>query len=136
NEVGLLNFPARKGEKTTLAETPYGAHGVIAGAGGYFFAPLGLTGFAFFKPSAGEQQVVTISGGTEGKTYCYRVISLKVPNGSEMLAFANRRDGVGTTTFRDEGTGHKLSTLTFPGLDVVDLCPLNPGATSTAIAAL
>jgi hypothetical protein len=131
NEVGLLNIPP-----TTLAETPYGAHGVIAGSGGYFFAPLGLTGFAFFRPSEADQQLFLISGGTEKKAYCYRVISLTAPDGSELLAFANRRDGVGTTTFRAEGSGHKLRTLTFAGLDVVDVCPLNPGAISTAIAAL
>jgi len=115
---------------------PMGAHGVIAGHSGYFLAPLGREGLLFCRPKEGPEQTVTVSSGPTEDAYFYRLISLQASSGQEIVACATRRGGVAAMEFRGEDQKHTLSTITFDGLDVVDLCPLGLQAAPEAAAAL
>jgi len=81
------------------------------------------------KPAVGGQTPVTFTrSGKEGFIF-YRVVSLPSSGGQTWLACAGRAGGVGVSEFWGEKEGeHKLSTVTFDGLDVVDVCPIGSGA--------
>jgi hypothetical protein len=134
NLVTLLPMSAEN--KTLAAIFPAGAHGVITTVSGYFVCPLGPSGLMVVKPQLGVEQFVTVLGGPEGSPYVYRVISLGAPGGKEILACATRKDGVSVVQFGEQERKHNLNTITFDGLDVVDVCTLNPGADSLAVAAV
>jgi hypothetical protein len=136
NEVLIFQLGTGQPGGTPYTPVPFGAHDVIAGVSGRFFAPLGRRGFLSCLPSSGPVQEVTIVGGPAGEMYVYRVISLRAAGGEEVLACAARRGGVAAMEYRPEERNHTLGTLTFGGLDVVDICPLVPGVASTAAAAL
>jgi hypothetical protein len=136
NEVLIVHLGSGHPAGTPHALIPFGAHDVIAGVSGHFFAPLGRRGILSCLPDSGPVQEVTIVSGPAGEMYFYRVISLRAAGGEEVLACATRRGGVASMEFRPEEQKHTLGTLTFGGLDVVDICPLVPGEASTAAAAL
>lgn len=136
SEVMIWTPALVRGERNKAALIPYGAHDVIAGAGGYFLAPLGRNGLLSCRPKDGPEQSVTISNSSTEEVYFYRVISLKDATGSEVVACATRIGGVAAMQFRGEGGQHDISTLNFKGLDVVDLCPLNYGAEVLGAVAL
>jgi len=118
------------------AEFLYGAHDIIAGSSGYFFAPLGRKGLLCYRPSEDPVQTVMIYSDPSASLYFYTLISLPTPEGGEVLACAARTGGIAAMEFKGEDQPQRLKTATFQGLDVVDLCPLLPGEKSTAIAAL
>lgn len=124
NEVVLWTLPALPGENLKGATIASGAHGVIVGLSGYFLAPVGRSGLLSCQPRDGREQIVNVASSATGKAYFYRLISLQSADGSEIVACAARRGGVVAMEFKGENQRHTLSTLTFNGLDVVDLCPL------------
>ncbi|HLN32164.1 MAG TPA: hypothetical protein VK395_30825 [Gemmataceae bacterium] len=113
---------------------PAGAHGVIATLSGYCVAPLGRSGVMMVKPSAGEQQPVTIRRVPNERFDFYKVINISSPGG-ELLVCATRINGVAAMPFPSEGAGF-VSSLTYPGLDVVDVCSLGQNLQAPAIAAV
>ena len=117
-----------------LGHTSRSGHGIIAATNGYFVARLGLQGMMMCKPQEGEAQGVTITGGNP-QVYVYHVASQQAPDGQHLLACALRRPGVGIMDFAD-GEGNKtLHTKTFEGLDVVDICTVDPQhRTASAVA--
>jgi hypothetical protein len=134
-EVVSLNWTP---DRLLMAPIPFGAHGVITGAGGRFIASLGRKGILYWTPRDGAEQDLTRVGGDEDgmQFYCYRLASLQSPAGLEVLACAGRRGGVATLPFAGEQRTHTVGLLAFGGLDVVDVCPLVPGEPSLAAAAL
>src|SRR5204862_5036349 len=60
NEVTLWTLPQHDGEKPRKMEFSTGAHDVISGTSGCFFAPLGLAGFLFFRPQDTCAQAVAV----------------------------------------------------------------------------
>jgi hypothetical protein len=136
NEIMIFTLGSGQPGGMPVTPVPFGAHDVIAGVSGHFFAPLGRRGILTCLPGSGPIQEVTIIGGPAGEIYIYRVISLRTAGGEEVLACATRRGGVASMEFRAEERKHTLGTLTFGGLDVVDICPLVPGEASSAAAAL
>jgi hypothetical protein len=64
------------------------------------------------------------------------MMSLQAPDGQEIVASAVRCGGVAAMVFRGEDEKHILSTFTFNGLDVVDLCSLGKETAPEAAAAL
>ncbi len=136
DELDIFTLPKQKGDAIYIAKMPFGAHGVIASPRGYFFAPLGLDGLMFTQPKDGAGQSITISTSVTEQLYFYRVIALRTAIGRQVVACATRSNGVGAMDFQGEDHQHNLSALTFDGLDVVDLCPLDAPANSAAIAAL
>jgi hypothetical protein len=98
-EVMLWTPPRVSGESSRGARIPAGAHDIIAGQSGYFFAPLGQNGFLFCRPSDGREQVVTVSSGQTEDVYFYRLISLQSSSGEEIVAAATRRGGVAALEF-------------------------------------
>jgi hypothetical protein len=136
NEIRIFTLSMKPGEGTKVAPVPLGAHDIIAGFSGYFFAPLGQIGFMYCRPTNEQEQVATVSSGPTNEFYCYRMISLQGTLGEEVIACAGRRGGVAALEFKGEGRKHRLSTLTFPTLDVVDICPLLLGERSASAVAV
>jgi len=118
------------GQEPTFVPSPYGAHGVIVGPDEQFIAPLGTNGLLFFKPQAGEELPLTISRPRARNLYIYRVISMIGSSGQRVVAAATRRDGIAAMPFDLPERG--LHTLTFDGLDAIDLCQLGPSSLSVA----
>jgi hypothetical protein len=78
-----------------------------------------------------------ILGSDDADTpYFYSVINLRAGPGREILVCATRKDGVAALEFEGDKETYSLSTITFKGLDVVDVCALNPAADSLSVAAL
>jgi hypothetical protein len=136
DEVMLWTLPADGSTEVKGASFPLGSHGVIAGLSGYFFAPLGRSGLMICRPQEGEVQSVDINEPVSDDTYFYRVTSFNNAAGQEVIACATRRGGVGVMEFRGADHKHALTTATFAGLDVVDLCTIRTDAGSTALAAV
>jgi hypothetical protein len=135
NEVTFWTIPT-PGKKAYRAVFPCGAHGVIATAEGYFIAPLGRTGFMKVRAGREDEVPVTVSRASQEKFDYYEVISLHSYGHPEVLAFAARFGGlVGTEVIQKAGQG-QISSITFPGLDVVDVCSLGTGVLPPAVAAV
>src|SRR5205085_5417210 len=133
--VTFWNLPSEK-RKLDCVICPHGAHGVIATSSGSFLAPLGRTGIMAIRPPLDPSHAVTVIGGeAEGMSF-YRLVSLRSQDGSEVLACAARFGGVAATEFRWDRDSQKLSTATFPGLDVVDVCAIGSDPRSLAVAAV
>jgi hypothetical protein len=133
-EIMLWTPPRKPGDTSMGASLPMGSHGVIAGHGGTFLAPLGRSGLLSCRPGEGREQTVTVSSGASDETYFYRLISVRRADGQEIVACAARQGGVAAMEFRGEDQTHRLSTFSFDGLDVVDLCPLGTETGAGAVA--
>jgi hypothetical protein len=118
--------------KTNTIRTfyPGGAHGIEATQSGCFVVPLGAKGLLLARPETGIRQDLHLVEGTEGQLYFYRVAALHDIAGKEMLVFANRRNGVGLSEFKGADAKRSVHTLTFEGLDVVDVCGVAAGSLS------
>jgi hypothetical protein len=114
----------------------YGAHGVTVTPSGYFVAPLGPTGILSVKPVVGVEHPGTISHAAIEGLYYYRVIILAAADGREVLVCAGRRGGLAVTEFWGAKRGtQELGTISFDGLDVIDVCSLNEDTKPLAVAA-
>lgn len=118
------------------ARIPLGAHDIIAGANGYFFASLGRQGLMACQPTAGEKIDLVIYRDDASSLYYYRTISLRTGDGKELLVSALRTNGVGVVEFHGGDQPHQLSWVTFAGLDVIDLCVLDSTGLSSGVVAL
>jgi len=116
--------------KTIHSAYPGGAHGVVATQSGCFVAPLGMRGLLLTKPETGPQQRIHVTTGTEGQLYFYRITTIHDASGKEILVFANRRNGVGLSEFRGVEGRRNVHTMTFEGLDVIDVCGVSSGSLS------
>ena len=136
NEVTFWALPRPGSREAQRAVFPCGAHGVIATAEGYFVAPLGRTGLMKVRAGREEEQPVTVSRTTRQTFDYYKVVSLHSYGHPEVLACAARFGGVvGTELVQEDGRG-QMSSITFPGLDVVDVCSLGTGVIPRAVAAV
>jgi hypothetical protein len=119
------------------AELPYGAHDLTISPRGFFVAALGHNGVMAIKPTEERAQTVHMLIEKDLRTVFYRVIVLQDTDGSEVLVTANRHDGIVFSKVRWESAANQtFRTMTFDGLDVVDLCPLGQTAGTLAYAAL
>jgi hypothetical protein len=107
---------------------PGGSHGVIATKSGYFVAPLGPAGLLVVKPTNADQQPMNVTDKNEGQLYFSRVAALSDNKGREVLIFANRRNGFGTSSFNGDEGGRHVHTMRFEGIDVIDVCPVAPNS--------
>jgi hypothetical protein len=112
---------------------PVGAHGVIATPSGHCVAPLGRSGMMVVKPSAGQNQPVTVKRVSDQSVDFYSVVHI-AHHGGEVLVSAARKDGMLAVPF-DPGRKEFVSSLTYPGLDIVDVCSLGDGLSQPAVAA-
>jgi hypothetical protein len=135
SEVVLFTLPPIRGEEGQETVFPAGAHGVIATAAGQFVAPLGRNGFLVWKPSLADvQHPITCRAKGDGFYYFYRVITLGAAS-SEVLVGATRRGGVVVAAAPKQNEDAGFNSITFPGLDVIDVCPLDSDG-GLAVAAL
>jgi hypothetical protein len=135
-EVNLIALPTTAAEKIASVTFPCGAHDVIATPSGYFAAPLGRSGLMIAKPSPNSALPVTIiNGPVDEHHYLYRVACV-VRDGKEILVCAMRNGGVGATEFQTPAQKHAMNSITFDGLDVVDVCGIGPAGTSLATCAV
>ena len=133
-EITLSHLVPDKGFKG--AAFPIGAHGVVAGGNSFFFAPAGPAGMVFFRPAEVPEQNATISDSEAEPINVYHLITLQSSTGQEVIACACRQKGIGVMEFMGEDQPHKLNTMTFDGVDLIDLCPLNNSRGSLAVAAV
>jgi hypothetical protein len=130
-------MPDSPGKDIQQALIPVGAHDVIAGVHGSFFSPLGRLGLLHYRPQEGGTQTVTVSSaGSGGELYVYRVISMEDHGRQEVVACATRLGGVAAMEYQGEDRENRLKTITFAGLDVVDICPLKFGSNRTGAVAI
>lgn len=110
---------------------PCGSHGVLALAGRRFIAPLGPTGLMLASMKKAQAESITISRIREPGRLVdyYRVIDL-VADGTDLLACAVRSAGIAAIQLEKAGNGGQIDSLTFPGLDVVDVCALTDSSRS------
>jgi hypothetical protein len=134
-EVNFKRLLGTEGSPRSRLMIPYGAHDITTTASGYFIAPLGRTGMMALRPPFTPETRVTIYSFAEG-LYTYRVIGLRSFAGTEVLACACRLGGIAVGEFSGAQQKLPMTAATFKGLDVVDICPLDPGADSLAAAAL
>lgn len=135
-EVNFWPLPGTEGGHQYGFAFPYGAHDVTVTRSGYFIAPLGRTGIMVEKPPFRPGTHVTVHCADKADFYAYRVIALQSQTEGEVLICACRCGGIAAGKFSGAQGTLPMSTATFEGLDVVDICPLDPGADSLAIAAL
>lgn len=135
-EINIWQLPDNQGGNRALVVFPHGAHGVLATPDGSLFAPLGRTGFLATQPPFGATSSATVVSGGPESWYCYRLASVRSGDGQDLLACANRLGGVGVTTYQKDLKSLSISDISFSGLDVVDVCALNPGSESLAVAAV
>jgi hypothetical protein len=135
-EVNFKRLLGTLGAPTSGLAFPYGAHDITITPSGYFLAPLGQTGIMAVQPPFSPETPVTVHSADKAGLYAYRVISLRSQAGVEVLVCAGRLGGIAAGEFSGSRETHTMNTATFKGLDVVDICPLDPGADSLAVAAL
>jgi hypothetical protein len=114
----------------TKVDYPGGAHGVVATKSGSYVAPLGPKGLLIVRPSSGVLQRMAVTQGTEGRLYFYRAAALHDQLGTEILIFANRKNGVGLSVFDSNDRHRVVRTMRFEGIDVVDVCAVSRGSLS------
>jgi hypothetical protein len=112
-----------------------GSHSIVASPSKYFVAPMGRYGILQVKPEDGPRQSVIVSRAANLPLNFYRVICIATSS-HDILACAARVGGVASTTSgNDTGSMRRITSVTFPGLDVVDLCSLG-SAFGSAVAAV
>jgi hypothetical protein len=107
-----------------------GAHGVIATSSGGFVAPLGRNGLLTMKPIRGPEQVLATSrvDVNNDRINFYKLARCIGDGKTDLVVGASRSDGLAIIELNsledriNPGHTHFLRT---PGLDVVDVCPLN-----------
>jgi hypothetical protein len=115
---------------------PYGAHGVIATGDGDFVAPLGGAGLLRVSTDKAGQRRFIVSQIPQQTMNYYKVVNLHSDGQPDVIACAVRKGGIAATELVPDGEKTRIRSLTFPGLDVVDVCALGTGASPPAIAAL
>jgi hypothetical protein len=94
----------------------------VAPVSGHFVIPLGPDGIMFVQPGIGEKDPVTISKSENSQLNFSRVLALQGERGNDVIVCAGRRGGLGYSNYREGIRGHALHTVTFNGLDFVDVC--------------
>ncbi|MGH7168680.1 MAG: hypothetical protein ACRELG_00185 [Gemmataceae bacterium] len=135
-EVNFWPLPGTEGGHPFGFVFPYGAHDITTTPSGYFIAPLGRTGIMVEQPPFRPETDVTVHSDDKAGFYAYRVIGLRSQASGEVLACACRLGGIAAGEFSGAQQKLSMTTATFKGLDVVDICPLDPGVDSLAVAAL
>lgn len=118
------------------ATVPTGTHGVIASSDGYFIAPLGIAGLMFAKPTLDSRLEVVISNPQGSEFSFYGVTCLQRKSGQTVLACAARKGGVAAMLFNGQDEPRNVRALSFEGLDVVDICPLESCEFEAGVAAV
>ena len=136
NAISLfITHPSNRNEDQR-AVFPAGAHGVIGSPSGLFVAPLGTPGVLFIVPEEGETPRIKISRAKDREFYFYRVAALVASQAPEVLVFATRLGGITSMAASGPDQRRRLSWVTFPELDVVDVCPLGAGLREPAACAV
>jgi hypothetical protein len=118
------------------ATAPYGAHGISTTADGYFIAPLGLNGIMAAPTPVDRDARLKAYSAEEAGLYVYRLTILGSQIGAQVIACAARSGGIVAGQFAAGQQTMGLKVATQPAFDVVDICPLEPGTSSRAVAAL
>jgi hypothetical protein len=103
-----------------------GAHSIAALPSGGFVAPRGNAGLLLIYP---EDKAIPITNLTsEGPVgrYYYRAVAFPGPNGADVIACANRREGVGFTVHVRDHV-EPMAVCKYEAIDVVDVCPIRAG---------
>lgn len=122
--------------KLDAASVPVGAHGVTVTSDGHFVFAAGRLGLLSARPTGNPGDSVTATNTDRAGMSFYRVKPLK-NDGRDVLACALRSGGIGITDFWGAREGeHRMMTVKYPDLDIVDICVLNNTPGALAIAAV
>ncbi len=135
-EVTFGRFPPQEDGRYAVVVFPHGGHGVSAAAGGYFLAPLGRTGLLVLRPMFDPGEGPFVIGPVKEGLYFYRAITFPEGRGNDLIICAARRGGIGITEFRWGQKRSNLSMVSYPGLDVVDVCSIGTGSGLPAAVAV
>jgi hypothetical protein len=135
-DVNFWPLPGRNGGHNNGWATQFGAHGVGVTPSGHVVAPLGRNGIMVVEPPFRPETPPTAIGDTGDSLNVYRVVGFRSRSGKEAIACAVRSAGIAAGEFSGPRTTHKMKTAAFDGLDVIDVCPLDPDGDSLAVGAL
>jgi hypothetical protein len=136
DEVNFWPLPDSPEGQTFGFTFPLGAHMVTATASGYIVAALGQTGIMAAKPPFGVGIPVKVSSTLADGLYVYRVVPVGSENGDDVLACALRTGGIATMGLPGSQESQNINTVSFEGLDFIDIAALEPGSSSRAAVAL
>jgi hypothetical protein len=136
SEVAFLKVPQFGDGRPERAIFDGGAHGVVATSSGRFVAPLGPNGLLFMEPNPSEPAKRGTVEAAGKKFNFYKVASLGSTDRGDVLACAVRRDGIVSMVHSKLGESGTMSSVAFPGLDVIDVCSLGSTVFPFAAAAL
>jgi hypothetical protein len=88
------------------------------------------------KPSFGPDAIVQAYGANEAGLYAYRIAILGSRIGAQVIGCASRTGGIAAGEFIAGEAKLIFKRAMFPGVDVVDICPLEPETESRAVAVL
>jgi hypothetical protein len=113
-----------------------GAHGILATPGGQFLAPMGTAGLFCIDVSEDQTPRAWIdhANGVQHNYYSLRYLSAF--QGRAILVCAARNDGLLTIQFDKHTVDDKITGLTAPNIDVIDVCSLGSPQWPCAVAAL
>jgi hypothetical protein len=116
---------------------PYGSHGVSALCGGRIIAPLGPTGIMIASVTDAEPFSMTARLIREpGRTIDYYKVIAHESDERDIFVCAARSAGLSVIQLpRGSNTG-QMDSITFPGLDIVDVCWIATAPEPPALAAL
>jgi hypothetical protein len=125
SEVAVWSLLPADGDQHRGFQLDVGAHNVVAGRNGRFFAAAGRTGILCLRASPRGVAESLVRGDTGNGILIYQVVTVQPSDGTELLVCATRKAGVAFAEVPDHEQSHILNTRTFGKLDIVDVCPLN-----------
>jgi hypothetical protein len=132
-DVNFWHLEKSKRGKSEGIVIPYGAHGIGATASGAVIASIGRRGVMVIEAPFGPKMSVTALG--DGSMYAYRVIGLVSESGKDVLACAARTKGIAAGEYSGPQTT-TMRSATPDRFDAIDICPLESGRKSLAVAVL
>jgi hypothetical protein len=136
SEISLFSIPPP--DNPTVLSTHYwgGAHDITVRPSGGFVASLGIRGLLTMNPRL-EEGVSSKVNEASGKTLnYYRTLGLGRSSEGDIVSCAVRKDGLATALLTNSDKPGFVCSLTFPGLDVVDLCTFGSERMPLAVVGL
>jgi len=135
SDINFWPLPGTIGGHADGFSAPVGAHDIVATESGFFIAPMGDAGIMTASVTGEREPLITVHNDERNGSYVYKIACLRESSSAEVLACAIRTRGIAVGTFSDPQKLQRMTTATFHGLDVVDVCPLAAGTRAAAALA-
>ncbi|MBI3823528.1 MAG: hypothetical protein HY289_12735 [Planctomycetes bacterium] len=135
HEINFIGKESLDGKLGSF-QTSFGAHHLAVTPSGYFIAALGRQGILFASAHLTKGNFVITNPGPQAGLYVYRLIAVPGSGGKDLIVSAGRTGGISFGQWHESQTTTKMNTMSFAGLDVVDVCSIATAEHPRAIAAL